>query len=153
MNGEPWEGRAYLTQDDSCSGYEVVVAGELAGGPREVSARFHLADLVPGATPIVDVRTSEGYRRDRCLAIDDTTFVSILMSFSADVADGAYASTPIAGVMREFVVDEATPERDRVAGTFSLSARLWDDGEPPQPSVGRPDTLLLEDVAFDAPLW
>ena len=156
MNGEPWEGRAFLSRKDSCSGLQVVVVGPFAADDgTDVRVRFHLPSATPAATPaatpVVDVRWVEDFTQVRCITCADTVFADILLSTS-DVLSDSYAVTPIAGAAREFLLEDVSPGGDFAAGQFSLSARLWSDGEPPRPSPWRPDTLLLQDVSFEAPL-
>lgn len=151
-NGEPWEARALLSRLDTCSEWRVRVIGDLDGLTLDIV--FYLPDLLPATLPLDDVRRIEGYTQLRCIMRPDTVLANVGVNLS-DVQEDGYAVGPIAGAAREFVIDAVSPGRDRVTGTFSLSARLAPltiGSPPPEPTTRKPDTLLLQDVAFEAPL-
>ena len=151
FNGEPWEGRASANREDDCPEYELTLEGSAPGTGYELNVRLFVASFDVGVQPVADVRTVDGHTQVRCLRRDDTTLARILTGGSDFISD-EYAVTPITGAERVLIVDEVTDRPGHLAGSLTLSARLWADGEPPEASPGRPDTLLLRDVAFRAPL-
>ena len=158
LNGEPFEWVTLLFYRDICDTYSVQLSfgepgtgflrrifnvtwgGGLALGPRVIIEGFpQYPDNETGAlncsAPLGDTATA---------------FLSTWTS-DGDLGTATYYGIEHPGFVNRFAIDSAAADGTYVAGTFSVAVGQATGGPFPRPD-GLPDTVLFEDVVFEANL-